>query len=229
MRVLAIDTSCGASSVAVCESGRREPLAEESAVMARGHAEALAPMAERVMARIEGGFASIDRVAVCVGPGSFTGIRVGLAMARAIALTLEKPVVGVPTLAAFAGALLRDPKPGVIAAVIDAKHGSVYFQLFEASGRQILTPRVVSLRDAVRAIGGGPTRLTGDAAALVAEEAARAGVEFDASQAAAFPDIAAVAQLGLAADPEAWPATPLYVKAPDAQPSGGGAIARVAG
>jgi tRNA threonylcarbamoyl adenosine modification protein YeaZ len=197
--------------------------------MSQGHAEVLAPMVERVMSGIDGGMGSIGRVAVGVGPGSFTGIRIGLAMARAMALTLEIPIVGISTLVAFVGPLLEQPQPGVIASVIDARHGHVYFQLFEAKGRPILTARALSVRDAVRAIGGGPARIVGDAATLVVEEGQRAGVEFDASEAAPFPDIVALARIGLAADPETWPARPLYVKAPDAHPSQGDAVARVEG
>src|SRR5260370_31206557 len=83
MRILGIDASWGAASVAVAESGLAEPLAAISRAMARGHAEALAPMVEEAMRGVEGGFASLDRIAATTGPGSFTGIRVGLAMARA--------------------------------------------------------------------------------------------------------------------------------------------------
>jgi len=229
MRILAIDTSCGAASVAVYDGATRETLARESLPMSQGHAEALAPTVDRLMREVDGGFPSIGRVAVGIGPGSFTGIRIGLAMARAIALTLEVPVVGISTLVAFVGPLLEHPQPGVIASAVDARHGHVYFQLFESKGRPILAPRLASLRDAVRQIGGGPARIVGNAAALLAEESQRAGVEVDASEAAAFPDIVALARIGLAADPEAWPARPLYVKAPDAHPSTGDAVARIEG
>ena len=112
MRILAIDTSCGAASVAVVESGRAGPLAVISRPMARGHAEALAPMVEEAMRGVEGGFPSLARIAVAVGPGSFTGIRVGLAMARAMGVALAIPVVGVSTLAAFAAPLLSEPRTG---------------------------------------------------------------------------------------------------------------------
>jgi tRNA threonylcarbamoyladenosine biosynthesis protein TsaB len=227
MRILAIDTSCGATSVAVFDGEAQQTLVRESVVMTRGHAEALTPMVQRAIGEVEGGFGAIGRVAVGVGPGSFTGIRIGLAMARAISLTLETPIVGISTLVAFVGPLMEQPGPGVVASVIDARHGHVYFQLFESNGRPILAPRLTSLRDAVRLIGGGPARLAGDAAALVAEEALRGGVAFDASEAAPFPDIIALARIGLAADPETSPARPLYVKAPDAHPSLGDAVMRV--
>ena len=153
MRILAIDTSCGAASVAVVESGVTEPLAALSRLMARGHAEALAPMVEEAMRGVEGGFSSLDRIAVTTGPGSFTGIRVGLAMARAMGAVLAIPVVGVSTLAAFAAPLLSEPRPGIIAAAIDARHGSAFFQLFEASGQPLGPPRCEAVRECVREIG----------------------------------------------------------------------------
>ncbi len=226
MRILAIDASCGAASVAVVESGRADPLAVVSRPMARGHAEALAPMVAEAMRDIEGGFATLDRIAVTTGPGSFTGIRIGLAMARAMGLALGVPVVGVSTLAALAAPLLSEPRPGVIAAAIDARHGSIYFQLFEASGRPLGPARCDTLRECVRGIGAGPALLAGDAAALLSTEAHRAGLPYDLEGAAAAPDIVAVARMGLALDSAANPARPLYIKPPDARPNLGEPIAR---
>ncbi|HKN30022.1 MAG TPA: tRNA (adenosine(37)-N6)-threonylcarbamoyltransferase complex dimerization subunit type 1 TsaB [Roseiarcus sp.] len=226
MRILAIDTSCGAASVAVVESGRVEPLAVVSRAMARGHAEALAPMVEEAVRSIDGGVASLDRIAVTTGPGSFTGIRVGLALARAMGLALGIPVVGVSTLAAFAAQLLTTPRQGVIAAVIDARHGAAYFQLFESSGRPLGPPRCDALRECVRQIGDGPALLAGDASALLAAEAHRAGLPYDLGSATDAPDIVAVARMGLALDPAANPARPHYIKPPDARPSTAESIAR---
>lgn len=229
MRILAIDTSCGAASVAVVEGGRAEPLAVMSWPMARGHADALAPMVEEVMRGVEGGFPSLARVAVATGPGSFTGIRIGLAMARAMGLALGIPVVGVSTLAAFAAPLLSEPRNGIIAAAIDARHGSVYFQLFEASGRPLGPPRCDTPRECVHAIGAGPAWFAGDAAALVAGEAQRAGLPYDLEAARAAPDIVALAWMGLAVDPARSQARPVYVKPPDARPSSDEPIARAPG
>ena len=226
MRILAIDTSCGAASVAVAESARIEPLAALSRPMVRGHADALAPMVEEAMRSVDGGFASLARIAVAIGPGSFTGIRVGLAMARAMGVALGIPVVGVSTLAAFAASLLSEPRTGIIAATIDARHGSVYFQLFEANGRPLGPPRCDSPRECVRAIGAGPAWFAGDAAALVASEAQRAGLPYDLDAARAAPDIVALAWMGLAVDPAINPARPIYVKPPDARPNAAEPIAR---
>ena len=218
MRLLAIDTSRGACSAAVYDGAIRIALARESIPMQRGHAEALAPMVERLLGEVEGGASSIGKIAVAVGPGSFTGLRIGVAMAKAIALTLEIPIVGVSTLIAYAGPMLDDPRPGVIASVIEAGHGQVYFHLIDSKAKQIFSPRIISLRDAVRAIGGSTARIVGDAAGLLAEEARRAGLDVDASAGSAYPDVIAIARIGLAADPVTWPARPFYVKPPDAHP-----------
>jgi tRNA threonylcarbamoyladenosine biosynthesis protein TsaB len=226
MRILAIDTSCGAASVAVVEGGRAAPLAVMSRPMARGHADALPLMVEEAMRGIDGGFPSLTRIAVATGPGSFTGIRIGVAMARAMGMALAIPVVGVSTLAAFAAPLLSEPRTGIIAAAIDARHGSVYFQLFEASGRPLGPPRCDTPRECVRAIGAGPAWLAGDAAALVASEAQRAGLAYDLDAARAAPDIVAVAWMGLAVEPSMSPARPVYVKPPDARPNATEPIAR---
>jgi tRNA threonylcarbamoyl adenosine modification protein YeaZ len=229
MRVLAIDTSAAAASVAIYDAAQRATLFAESQEMAHGQAEALAPMVARALAELDGGVQTIARVSVCVGPGSFTGIRIGLALARAFALGLGRPVVGVSTLIAFATPLLLELKPGVIVSAIDAKHGQIYLQLFEASGRPIFAPRVAKLREAARWIGRGPAFLAGSGAKILAEEAIRAGVDVDASAAADYPDIVAVAQLGAVLDPETAPARPLYIKPPDAHPTEGYAVARVEG
>jgi tRNA threonylcarbamoyl adenosine modification protein YeaZ len=229
MRILALDTSCAAASVAVYDSDERRALVADTQPMAQGHAEALGPMVQRAMEQVEGGFPTIGRIAVCVGPGSFTGIRIAIAMGRAMGVAIQAPVVGVSSLIAFAGPLLADPRPGVIVSAIDARHGQIYFQLFEPSGRPLFAPRVAKLRDAIRLIGGGPARLCGNAAPLIAEETQRLPGEFDSSQATPYPDIVAIARAGLALDPATAPARPLYIKPPDAQPHQGETIARAEG
>jgi tRNA threonylcarbamoyladenosine biosynthesis protein TsaB len=147
-------------------------------------------------------------------------------MARAMAVALAIPVVGVSTLAAFAAPLLSGPRPGIIAAAIDARHGSVYFQLFEPSGRPLGPPRCDTARECVRAIGAGPAWLAGDAAALIANEAHRAGLPYDLDAARDAPDIVALAWMGLAVDAATNPARPIYAKPPDARPNPAESIAR---
>jgi tRNA threonylcarbamoyl adenosine modification protein YeaZ len=220
MRILAIDTALPAVSACVLDSDAEEPIVSESLAMERGHAEAIMPLIERVMSKVEGGFRSIDRVAVAVGPGSFTGIRIGLAAGQAIALACKAEVVGVSTLAALAAPLILEEFDGVVAAAIDARHGKVYVAAFGPDGRALLTPRRAGAHEALRALGDGPLHLIGSGAELLAKEARARGMSFRIASEQASPDIVYVARLGLAARPETAPAKPLYLKEPDVTVAG---------
>jgi tRNA threonylcarbamoyl adenosine modification protein YeaZ len=217
LRILAIDTALQACSACVIQSGEVEPLALEQIPMERGHAEALLPLVDRVVAGVEGGFASLDRIAVTVGPGSYTGLRVGIAAARAIGLAAGVPVVGVTTLSAHLAALMGEPRH-LMAATIDARHGQVYFQAVAPGGRIVVPPTLTAIRDAVRMMGTGPVTLTGSAARAVAAEAGIQGIEAHVAGAAPAPEIALVARLGLIADPAHALPKPLYLRGPDAKP-----------
>src|SRR5689334_24996186 len=164
MRVLAIDTALEACSVAVLDTERAQAHAHESLPMQRGHAEALMPLVERVLARGNFSFSALDRIAVTTGPGSFTGLRVGIAAARGIALATGKPAIGLTTLAAFAAPFIAadDTLPVVVA--IDARHDHVYLQVFGPGGRTVVAPRVAPLREALRISSTGMPRVTGTAA-----------------------------------------------------------------
>jgi tRNA threonylcarbamoyladenosine biosynthesis protein TsaB len=221
MRILAIDTALPKVSVCVLDTSAPDATLIEQADMKRGHAEALMPMVRSAVSKSRAGFSGLDRVAVSVGPGSFTGIRVGLAAARAIGLALRIPVVGVSTLAAFAAPIIAAGGTEVVASSVDAHHGNLYMQAFDRGGRSLVTPRVVSIRDAVRSLGAGPVKLVGNGAPLMAIEAWSIGLAVEVTGEAEAPDIAFVARLGLVADPAHAPPRPLYLKAPDARPSAG--------
>jgi tRNA threonylcarbamoyl adenosine modification protein YeaZ len=218
MRILAIDTALPAVSACVLDSGELEPLARESAPMERGHAEALLPLITRVVGAVDGGFGSIDRVAVTVGPGSFTGIRIGLSAAHGIALARKIELVGVSTLAALAAPHILEPFEDVVAAAIDARNGQVFIAAYGPDGRGVLAPRRMSAHEALRALGDGPLRLVGSGAALLEPQARASGVAARIVDTAVAPDIAFVARLGLVANPADAPARPFYLKAPDAKP-----------
>lgn len=229
MKLLAIDTALGATSACVLAAGESEPESMESIVMARGHAEALLPLIERVVNAVEGGMDAISRVAVTVGPGSFTGIRIGIAAARALGLAREAPVVGVSTLAALAAPIIAARMAGLVVAAVDARHGSIYAQAYASGGKTLLSPRLTTPREAVRALGAGPFRIVGSGAQALAAEANAMGIQCEVVNADPAPDIAYVARLGLLADPATAPPKPLYLKAPDAKAQTNGRIARAAG
>ncbi len=216
--ILALDTSLGAVSVCVLMPGQAEPLAQETLALQRGHAEALLPMLDRVIGEVEGGFEALGRVAVTVGPGSFTGIRIGVAAARALGLALRVPVIGISTLAALAAPAISASVPTRIVAAIDAKHGCVYAQGFAADGSTILEARHAPVADVLAALGPGPLHLVGPGAPMLAIEAWSHGIAAEAQAPALSPDIVFVARLGLLADPDGAPPKPLYLKPPDAKP-----------
>ena len=149
MRVLAIDCALEACSAAVLDTGYGGIIASETLPMMRGHAEALMPLIARVMAAGRHEFRRLDRIAVTIGPGSFTGLRVGIAAARGIALAAGKPAVGLSTLAASRRRTSRPTTRPVVAA-IDARHDHVYLQVFGPGGRTLVAPRLAPLREAVR-------------------------------------------------------------------------------
>ncbi|MDF2598825.1 MAG: peptidase glycoprotease [Methylobacterium brachiatum] len=223
VRILAIDTALDLCAACVAADDADAPLSAESLPMVRGHAEALLPLIERVIARVEGGFESIDRIAVTVGPGSYTGLRVGLSAARAIGLATGKPVVGVGTLSALLAPLLADSVDGVIAAAIDARHGAVYVQALGSSDG--LAPAHLPVETAAERLGSGPVVLTGSGATLVASALAARGVAARVAGLGA-PEITAVASLGLVADPAQALPRPLYLRGPDARPQDHARIAR---
>jgi len=225
MRILAIDTALPAVSGCVLDQGAAAPLALETIPMERGHAEALLPLVERLLAATEGGFASLTRVAATVGPGSFTGIRIGLSAAQAIARALKIEAVGVSTLAALAAPHFSEPFEGLLVPSIDARHGHVFVSAYSATGRQVLPPQRMVARQAVEAlrdfVGEGDLHLVGSGATMMERAARGALVGARVLSSAAAPDVAYVARLGLLADPREAPARPLYLKAADVTMAGG--------
>src|ERR1051326_463622 len=226
MRILAVDTALDACAAAVLDTERRDLVASETQPMTRGHAEALMPMVARVMdaARLE--FADIDRIAVTIGPGSFTGVRVGIAAARGIALAAGQPAIGLTTLAAFTAPHVAAGFAGTVVPVIDARHGQVYLQVFGPGGRAVMAPRLAALREAVEAARTrAPALITGSAANLVAAEWP-ADEPSPKLVAASAPEIAWVARLGAAAQEDRALPKPLYLRPPDARPQDAARIAQ---
>ncbi|MEI2385657.1 tRNA (adenosine(37)-N6)-threonylcarbamoyltransferase complex dimerization subunit type 1 TsaB [Breoghania sp. JC706] len=211
MTLLALDTALSRCSAAVLrDDGSLAALSED---LGRGHAERLADMVREVMASAAVGFADLDRIAVTVGPGSFTGLRVGLSLARGFAVVWPVELVGVTTLAAIAEAAREKAGAHSLAVVLPARGGEVYAQLFAADGAPEGAPAAVVAEDFAASLPGD-ARLAGAAAPAIAQ--IRADLEIvDLSPA---PDIAAVARLGLGASSPDGPPMPLYLKPPDAKP-----------
>lgn len=206
MIVLGLDTCLTACSVAVTDGGR--VLAFASEVMARGHQERLAPMAERVMGEAGLAFDRLDRIGVTVGPGSFTGLRVGVAFAKGLGAALGVPAVGVGTLEALAA-----EAGGLTFAAIDARRDQIYLQGFE-DGRALMAADVLPVSVAAARLAelamGRPLTLVGSGAPLLA------GISPDARIVAVEgADARHVARL--AGGKATAPLRPLYLRAPDAR------------
>src|ERR1700704_5942865 len=221
MLILAIDTALDACAAGVLDTGAGKMIARESLPMKRGHAEALMPLIARVIKESGVGFAGLDRIAVTTGPGSFTGLRVGLSAARGIALAADKPVVGGTPLPAYAAPIVNEGGEHPVISVIDARHDHVYLQVVAGNGSSLLWPRLAPIAEALAGARFDAPHLVGTAANILAERwpvDAPAPVQVDAQPA---PDIAWVGWLGAAVTPETAPARPYYLRAPDAKPQKG--------
>lgn len=207
MIVLGVDTALNACSVAVVDGDR--VLASTTETMVRGQQERLSPMVRDLLQEAGVRPAQVGRVAVTVGPGSFTGLRIGLAFAKGFAFAREVPCVGVGTLEALAGSASG---AGLTAAVIDANQGQVYLQLFE-SGRSLMAPDRLSVELASARLAelyaGGQAVLVGSGAHLLKE--VLRGAEISTLH---TPDPAVVARIGAAVREPPPPARPLYLRAP---------------
>ena len=218
MLILAVDTALGACAAAVLDSTTSKVLASESQAMKRGHAEALMPLIARVMKDSALPFAALDRIAVTNGPGSFTGLRVGLSAARGIALAANKPVVGITTLSAYAAPVVSEAGEQPVISAIDARHDQVYFQVVSGNGNSLIWPRIAPIAEALAASRFGAPHLVGNAAHILADHwplQAPPPIKVDSRPA---PDISWVAWLGAAVSPNTAPARPYYLRAPDAKP-----------
>jgi tRNA threonylcarbamoyladenosine biosynthesis protein TsaB len=215
MITLGVDTCFGACSVALLRDG--VTLAHHWQAMERGHAEALAPMVEEVMRGHD--FTALDRLAVTVGPGTFTGQRVGLSFMRGLRLARNIPLCGVTSLEAMAAAASTETGLGRIAVIHDARHGEAYLSLMEGGAATV--PRVMDFAQALEKIRAfGPCALAGTGAPAV-KDALGAGFMLSTIR---HPDALFVARLAAAGPlppPDAPPPAPLYLRAPDAKLPGG--------
>jgi len=207
MLILAIDTALTAATAVVARGD--VVLAAQTIPLARGHQEVIAVMAEQVTAEAGIAFRDLDRVGVTVGPGSFTGLRVGLAFAKGFALAWDTPLVGIGALEALAETIAA---PGRTLAVIDAGRGQVYRQWF--AGEALSEPGQLLLDDARAELAmlEKPDTIVGSGAGLLRDGAPAARIE-----PTPYPTGEALARLTQRAAPPTGAPLPLYLRAPDAK------------
>ncbi|MFN0219389.1 MAG: tRNA (adenosine(37)-N6)-threonylcarbamoyltransferase complex dimerization subunit type 1 TsaB [Hyphomicrobium sp.] len=221
MNILAFDTCFDACSAAAGRGVRSltPSISFVSEPMATGHAEHLMPMIESVMQDVGLAFTALDRIAVANGPGTFTGARIAIAAARALALASGAPIVAYTSLNLMAMSpaipAARSRRVGV---ATDARRGEVYLQIFD---RHSLAPEgppcVLAVNDAAAALLGDSVTLAGTGARALASVAQSAGLDVDAILPDLLPD--AIDMLFAAGEaPTSRNVLPLYLRPPDAKP-----------
>ncbi len=195
--LLAIDTAAPRLQLALLAAGRVNVLVDD---MPKGQAEALFPAIAVLLERNGVAYRDLRRVASTTGPGSFTGLRIGLSAARGLGVALDVPVLGIPSLLALS---LSAPD-GPVDVLVDARRDEAYFQTFSGPGEPKGEPRLLPSSEAVSLLRPEATRIAGP-----------------------FVDIAAVARFAAAADPERWPPHAAYIRGADAKPQDKARIARI--
>ena len=220
MRLLAIDTALEACSVGVLADGKTITRSE---IIGRGHAEILMGMIEDELRDAALTVADLDRIAVTIGPGSFTGLRVGIAAARGLALVLGKPAVGIGTLAVHAEEARAANGSRPVLAVLAAGRGEIYGAVYARDGRETLTAQAGS-PEIFAAEVTADTLIAGSGADLIL-----AALPMDSKAEVAHrhsaPDITALCRCALAAPAPTAAPRPLYLRPPDAKPQGAARVA----
>lgn len=218
MNILALDTSGTDCAVCIYDVERAVVLAEVTENIGKGHAERLMALVEHVCAQAKLELADIGKVAVTIGPGSFTGIRVGVAAARGFALSLGVEALGITTLETVARAYQKQNTGRHVAVAFDAKRDEVYLQVFDAAGKATSREQLLSVDDAKAVLAGFEGEIAGTGIGVLR------GIQPETEK-DHFP-IAIVAEL--AAEKQASDAEPkpLYLRSPDARPQSGFALER---
>ena len=218
MNILALDTATGACSAAVWRTDAVAAAAFQ--LMDRGHAEALIPMVRGVMATAALDYADLDGIAVTVGPGYFTGIRIGLAAARGLALAADVPIAGFTTLAAIAHGVDADARAGRdVLVVMTSKRRELYAQRFGHDLQPLAAPRAATPETIVTELMAGDPLLAGDGAEIVRDDMAASGRRSRHAGGTGLPDAAILARTAAAVARDTWlPATPVYLRPPDVSP-----------
>jgi tRNA threonylcarbamoyl adenosine modification protein YeaZ len=209
MRILAFDTTLGACSAAVYETGGGTILAQAWEPIERGHAEALVGMVRDVLDRSGAKLSDIDRIAVTVGPGTFTGVRIGLSLARGLKLALGTPVCGLTSLEAIRLNVRDNPESRPISTLIDARRGEFYLAAWSADGTQIVAPCAVRHQAAVDVVPPGSLVLGTGADKFLELGGARDAVR---ARVCDLPDAARIAEAASGLSPSDDPPQPVYLR-----------------
>lgn len=223
MNLLAIDTAARLCAACVFDMEAGRELGREVLDLGKGHAEHLMAVIESALDAAGLSYTDLGMIAVCVGPGSFTGVRVGVSAARGLALALNVPAVGVSSLEALA-AQARADRPGAETLVLlDAGRGGIYAAGYGATGEERQPPALLTLAEAGEMAGETKAMLAGSGVDAVLTAA---GLEREVVGRAATADIATYARLAAQRGLPGRPPSPLYLRGADAKPQIGFALPR---
>jgi tRNA threonylcarbamoyladenosine biosynthesis protein TsaB len=219
MNLLAIDTAANLCAACVLDTESGHELGRVVRDIGKGHAEQLMGVIEETLRVSSIDYAGLGRIAVATGPGSFTGVRVGVSTARGLALALKIPATGVTTLDAIAEETRRGfPRRSVMVG-IDARREELYVAAYDEFGKILFAPAVIELRRAADLARKYRPVLAGSAAGMITEAAAPE--TFDVGSLAATADIGSYARLAATGDPDGKKPKPVYLREPDAKPQAG--------
>jgi tRNA threonylcarbamoyladenosine biosynthesis protein TsaB len=229
MNILALDTSMGACSAALLRrNGETGEVYAQAERMARGHAEALMPMVARVMRESGLQFPALDVIAAATGPGSFTGVRIAISAARALALVTGAKLFGSDSLTVMARQALTLGAMGgaPFAVAVDARRGMLYFGLYDGAARKVDGPLLMAPDDAVQVLPSATRTAIGSGAALLSEAASTRGISIEPRLLDIEPDAAALAEIAAESGETVTVLRPLYLRPPDARPQTQAELAR---
>jgi tRNA threonylcarbamoyladenosine biosynthesis protein TsaB len=227
MNLLAIDTAANLCAACVFDTASGGELGRVVRDIGKGHAELLMGVIEETLKVSNVDYQGLGGIAVATGPGSFTGVRVGVATARGLALALKIPAIGITTLEAIAAETQSDFPNRPLMVAIDARRDELYSVVYDEFGKILYAPAVIGLQDAAILARKHHPVLAGSAAAMVAEAAAPDA--FDVGPLAATADIGAYARLAAARDLNGEKPKPVYLREPDAKPQAGLILPRSGG
>lgn len=223
MKLLAIDCSARLCAACVYDADAQKELGREVLDLGKGHAEHLMGVIEAAMKAAGVAFADLGAVAVSVGPGSFTGVRVGVSAARGLALALNVPAIGVTTLEALAAEARVLNGPRTVLAALDGGRGEIQAAVYDDVGAILFVPAVIDLTRATLLAKEYAAALAGTAAEMIA--ASLPGQDNPVGPLVSTADIGAYARLAAGKEPGERP-KPLYLREPDAKPQAGFVLPR---
>ncbi len=240
MKILAFDTSMQACSAAVLskDGNGQIDLFQSYEEIERGHAERLMGLIDEVLRNADTNIGQIDRFAVCRGPGTFTGVRIGIAAARGLALACNKPLIGIGTLEVMAARVFHDAHkyavspPNALGVAVDARRDEIYWQLFKANGTPVGEPAAQTPQAIAKLLDlhPEPVSLAGSGANLIRNVLATGTDVISCTHPNLQPHAARLSELALRADQTCFShhqgINPLYLRPADAKIQAGYAVER---